>query len=148
MKSLVSWVSLAAVAALSVIPAVGRCDDNLQYAWHVYETKTYFIVITETCTQGDIECNATYAGTNKQNGSSVLLKGKTALRMCGNDPNTPCGVYGWTFTNGATEYFVITNGSLSLNVSVKGKQVLSESAKMVAEGDGVFGVTYPEEKNK
>jgi hypothetical protein len=146
-KNSVIWTSII-VAALFIRPSVGRCEIVAGYGWHIYETKTYLIVITETCRPGDMECDATYVGTNKQNGSSILLKGKTALRMCANDPNTPCGIDGWEFTSGSVDYFFITNGELLLDVSVKKKMVLSEEAKLVAEGDGLSGVTYPAESNK
>jgi hypothetical protein len=148
MNRFTTYASLVTAVVFFFIPSVGKCDDAWGYAWHIYETKTYFIMISEKCDQGDIECNATYVGTNKQSGASILLKGKSALRMCNNDPNTPCGVDGWDFANGSVDYFFITNGGLSLNVSIKGKAVLNESAKLVAEGDGFSGVTYPVENYK
>lgn len=129
------------LASFFCLPSVGRCRGIDGYAWHIYETQSYLIVITETWTQGDLECDATYTGTNKKSGSSISLKGKCDLRMCANDPSTPCGVDGWHFSNGSTDYLFITNGQLSLTVSDKRKPVLGEEAKLVAEGDGL-GVSY------
>jgi len=54
-------------------------------------------------------------------------------------------VPGWDFRNGSVDYLFVTNGGLSLNVSNKGKPVQREDAKLVAEGDGFSGVTYPTE---
>ena len=138
---------MVVMAAFLCFPSAGRCAGIDGYAWHVYETESYLIVITEAWRQGDLECDATYVGTSKKSGSSISLKGKCDLRMCANDPSTPCGVDGWNFANGSTDYLFITNGQLSLTVSEKRKRVLGETAKLVVEGDGL-GVSYPAESRK
>jgi|GEM_PF-5968802 len=133
MKNPTSWMSLILVPALLCLPGVSNSEDGVGYGWHIYETKTYVIAITETCRPGDLQCDATYVGTNKRTGASILLKGKTAVRMCNrNPPDTACGVDGWDFQNGSVDYLFVTNGGLSLNVSNKGRPVQSEDAKLVA----------------
>lgn len=143
MRKLFLWISLVVALIVFTLSISTQAQGNIGFGWHVYETPNYWIVITETCHEGDIECDATYAGTNKQNGSSILLKGKTALRMCNNNPDTPCGVDGLDFTSGSVDYLFVTNGGLKLIVTIKGKPTLREDAKLVTEGDGLSGVTYP-----
>lgn len=77
-------------------------------------TPSYQVIITENCPEGDVSCqDVSYAGTSKRTGKSIELKGHSVSRMCA-DGVTPCQHLGYKFVNGAYEYFVSDDGTLTV----------------------------------
>lgn len=82
-------------------------------------TKTYSIILTENCVEGDVACqDVSYIGTNRLNGKSIQLKGRTVVAMC-KDGVTPCHHLGYEFRNGKYVYFVAEQGWLEVSKSLK-----------------------------
>lgn len=83
-------------------------------------TQHYVVVVTENC-EGDVACqDVSYVGTNRMNGKTIRLKGRTLVAMCA-DGVTPCHHIGYEFQHGNTTYFVAEQGWLEVS---RGHKVL------------------------
>lgn len=90
-------------------------------------TKTYSIIVTENCGEGDVACqDVSYVGTNRLNGKTIHLKGRTLVAMC-KDGVTPCHHQGYEFRNGKYVYVVADQGWLE--ISRNDKVILYEAGE-------------------
>ena len=96
-------------------------------------TKTYSIIVTENCGEGDVACqDVSYVGTNRLNGKAIHLKGRTLVAMC-KDGVTPCHHQGYEFHNGKYVYIVADQGWLEI----------SRNDKVIFHEDGSWNWDIP-----
>jgi hypothetical protein len=84
-------------------------------------TPSYLITITSNCPEGEVTCqDMSYRGTNRRNGRTIELKGRTLFALC-KDGVTPCHHTGYEFRSGRTVYVVSVDGWLEV---LRGGKVL------------------------
>ena len=111
------------VLALAFISGVAYAENT-----RVLDTQNYVVRIVEHCPEGDVNCQkVSYTGTNKSNGKSIKLKGKSVSRMCA-DGVTPCQSLGYEFRNGKMKYRVQEDGTLEV-INQTGRVLVSESGE-------------------
>ncbi|MFO0519912.1 MAG: hypothetical protein ACK515_05740 [bacterium] len=86
-------------------------------------TPNFEVRIEVLCAEGNVTCDKVrYTGTNRRNGRSITLTGRTLHSLCA-DGVSPCRFLGYEFRSGSITYTAFESGLLSVR---EGSKVLLE----------------------